>query len=667
MSKSVFDVVLQEMAPSKNTTEINLLKALVFADKCDGSSKPIFEATSFLHGVPVLDWQLAALARGGVSEAVVLSSRQLENVWSDPLERMKVTKFTGAGWTCEGDALRDVEARSDIRPQDDFIIVRAGAIFNISMLSLVMEHKKRRTKDRNWLLSSVLGRDTANVAPSVIIAVDNDGALLRYAEKIDAIEVGISAGNIRLLSDVVDTGVDVCAPELLLEFKENFDYDRVRALTIEKLDSGDAETMGNRMFARFIDPASGEYAARIQSLATLKHVSQDVFNGWLKPLAHPACPKHIGSDVYDRNFSKKKSIERNWKGQNVVLGINARIESGASVRNSILGDGTFVSEGCVLSNCILGNSVQIEADACVSHSILENNVVIKQGVTIPNNCYIDSGVVVDEKFSALKPFSLVSTRRDEEFLSSQQDFDDEDELVDGVQNLNVANTGVASKTLDEIGEGGKGRIVDHSNVTDDTFFGIVQDEGDVDNSEVDEFERTESHVPDTDNNVVNGAPDSVGELRREIFELLEKDRLENVAMDNTLLEANSLRLSYDVTFSEMLVGVVLAVARNAIAVADASDGNHFAAFKEFFERYAPLTEKYVSESENDAVKVVGRIADAFSKEGKKLKELFAVLYEFDIIEEEPILEWADGEASKIDSPLAHVIEFVDWLREDDDE
>ncbi len=659
------------MAPNKNAAEISL-KALVFADKCYGSSGPVFEATNFLHGVPVLDWQLAALARGGVKEAVVLSSHPIDNVWMDPLERMKITKLTGAGWTCEGDALREVEARSDIRPQDDFVIVRAGAVFNIPVSSIVDEHKKRRAKDRNWLLSAVLRRGTAGVAPSVVIAVDEDGALLRYAEQIESqgVEVNIAGGNIEMYTDVVDTGVDVCAPELLLEFKENFDYDRVRALTIEKLDSGDAETMGNRMFARFTDSTAGEYAARIESLATLKHVSQDVLNGWLEPLAHPAGLLHFEGDIFVPKHAKRKPYaDPAWKGSNVVLGTDVCIEPGASVRNSVIGDGTVVSEGCVISGCILGKNVKVDAGAYATNSIIETNVVVKKGAKIPTNCYLDSGVVVGEQYGSLKSYSLVSTKRDEDFLATQQEFDEEDELVEGVDKMKVSNDAETAKAVsDDLGESGIGRVIDHSNVTDDPFFGSIQHEGDGDDSEEDEFERAESNMPDVDDeNAMNGAADSTGELRREIFELLEKDRLENVAMDNTLLEANSLRLSYDVTFSEMLVGVVLAIARNAVNVADGGDGNYFAAFKSFFERYAPLTEKYVSECENDAVAVVGHLANEFSGEGKKLKELFPVLYECDVIEEEPILEWADGEKDKTDSPLIHVQEFVEWLREDDDD
>ncbi len=68
------------------------LKTLVFADECDNSSFPAFSATSYLLSNLVLVWQLSTLDRYGVKEAIVLSSKPIEILYSNPLERMKSTK-----------------------------------------------------------------------------------------------------------------------------------------------------------------------------------------------------------------------------------------------------------------------------------------------------------------------------------------------------------------------------------------------------------------------------------------------------------------------------------------------------------------------------------------------------------------------------------------------
>lgn len=687
------------------------LKALVFADTCDNSSSTLFAAEKFLHSKPVLAWQLSTLARFGVKEAIVLSSNPIEVPYSDPLQRMKITKVSSPGWHGEGDALRDIDGRSDIRPQDDFLIVRSGAVFNMDVMRLVKEHKERRVKDRNWLLTSVFRRGTAGAPSGLVIAVESgSGTLIKFDERctsgvsldVKASNAGLeNGGSVEICSDVVDVGLDVCAPDLLVEFKDNFDFDRVRALTREKLESGDAETLGNRMYAHFTNSARGEYASRIDTLAALAQTTADVFNGWMHPVslgtvAAPHQVHHFEPDVFfcpsvepgcATKLSAQAYVAKQWSGRNSVIGRNASIGEGARIWNSVIGDGVAIGKGAVIDNSIVCNNSTVEPNAVIDQCVLSEKSVVRKGSKLPSNCFLDSGVVIGPDFCALKAGSMVSTQPDSVFCPEGDfDGDHEEDAVDSLANE------VAAWQLEEVGHGGVGRLVSAGLSGKDPFFAVgvpssilgedVSDEED----ELEERANGDADMFDGENGVpVNGtqARDAnqlltyldadMVEFHREICELFERDRVEHIALDNTILEANSLRLSYDLTFPEMLAGVIIGIARSTMTdYRSRNDSNVYAGFVHAFRKYAPVTTKYTQLSKAHDFETVSILSLTFASEGATLSPLLKVLYEADVVDEEGILLWAEKEQAAVTSrekntsPIEQCRAVVEWLQADSD-
>lgn len=696
------------------------LKALVFADSCDNSAAAVFSAKSYLHSKPVLVWQLSTLARYGVKEAIVLSAKPIDVQYTDPLHRLKIIKLSSPSWRGEGDALREIESRTDIRPQDDFLVVRSGSIFNINVSKLVAQHKARKAKDRNWLLTSVLRRGTSGASTSVVVAVESEsGTILKYSDRCTtgvSIDVKSSSaaldqgGAVEIASNVVDTGLDVCSPEMLLEFKENFDFSCVRSLTKEKLDSGDAETLGNRMFAHFTNSSAGEYAARIDSLASLAQVTKDVFNGWMLPisLGNISAPKQVHNfkgDVFicpslDADCKTKKSAQSfnngSWSGRNCVVGLKTQICASSQIENSVIGDNVVIGEGCGIKNSIILNNVTVGSYAMIEDSIVSEKCVVRKGANVPQNCLLDEGVIIGEDFQGMHARSLISVRSRKDFDSEEDDEEGEEDvngLADSLEHTHVHESQAnRSWRVDDVGLDGAGYIVYAPLPKCDPFFSsqCASFFLGVDGSdEEDELEESDHDLEDNQfaqngewesaNNLDMlplSVTDSTIKFHREVYELLERSWLDNVDISNTILEANSLRFSFDVTSSEFIAAIADGAARNAIADCESrGDRNVYAAFLDCIEKIKPIVESYVETADElRDFKVTATLSLLYENEGSYFLQLLVVLYNQDIIEREGICLWASKEQAAIasgqrqNSPFADVKPFVDRLAgEDEDE
>ena len=408
------------------------LKALVFADHCGAERSIDLSFGKPLLNVPILSWQLSALARYGVKEAVVLSSKPLDNVYADPLRRMKVTLLANASWTGEGDALRDVEQRDGMRPVDDFILVRCGTIFNVDVSKLVAEHKKRREVDRNWLITTVFRKGAGSAGSGLRIALDaKTNILVKYLESLsdaDAITVDVkgehtglrNGGILDVCSDVLDVGLDVCAPDFMIEFRENFYYDSVRAYITEKLRGGDAEVFGNLMYARFLQSSEGEYASRITSLASYAQVTSDALNGWLCPVTDD-CVVSAGRCDSSHDFSSDYVVERS------VIGANVKIAVGSTVVESVVGNGvTIGSDVTIVRSAIMDGTVIVDR-ADIEKTIIGENCTIREESKIPEYCFIDNGVCIGYGCPWLRPRALISLRDQEDFENLEDTDEDEDD------------------------------------------------------------------------------------------------------------------------------------------------------------------------------------------------------------------------------------------------
>lgn len=161
-------------------------------------------------------------------------------------------------------------------------------------------HPTRTLNDDLLVVTNVRGAEcdprcallTLPPMPRAAPAQKHTGQLLVYDNDVEEGEVSLPVQQlaehtqVEFRYDLLDTQVDVCSPEVLVHFSDNYDYQDVR-LDYLRNEVQNAD-LGWKYFAHVIE---NEYAARIQDLRTYHAISRDVMRRWAYPL------------VPDSNFS----------------------------------------------------------------------------------------------------------------------------------------------------------------------------------------------------------------------------------------------------------------------------------------------------------------------------------------------------------------------------
>jgi NDP-sugar pyrophosphorylase family protein len=602
------------------------LKALVFADACadvnsqSSAAKGISGAASLpLHESSLLHWQLYALARSGVDEAIVLSSRPRDDLPTSPVMGcLKVTALTNATWCSPGDALREVESRVALRPRHDFVIVHHGTLFNMDVAAMVRSHKQRCKADRNWLVTLTL-RNGVAYTPLITAMQTETGALCFYSDAASLDEVSLDAkgdnaglrfgGTVQISADVVDVGLDICSPDFLIEFRENFDFDNVRDYVRAKLDGGEAELLGNRIYAHFVDSHASEYATRIDSFGAYMTASRDVFDGWM----HPIRPARVLRMIWGQHTAVGDC--------NVICRGDGPQPSGelCSAADVVLGENVTVGKNVVLRRAVIGGGVRIGNEVTVEDS------VILGGATVADNTRLVGKLIDGQNVSV-----SVDTARWPDFMNdAASDIDDELE-------------GIPASEMDEEDAG-------------DSVDGM---------------------------NPVNDEHNGTKSVGQEIRETVERGVQMNAEVEAITLEVRHLtreyELNYGRSYSNPLLNVICGVidvllaelssigARGAPKHVKMNLTKWSALIKKFSLRFGAGLQRELLDGS----------AAAFRSNGRLLMYVWKELYDMDVLEEEAILHWAASMRSdladgKDDGILWEgVREFVEWLEqaeEEDDE
>lgn len=84
----------------------------------------------------------------------------------------------------------------------------------------------------------------------------------------------------QILSDVIDCHIDICSPEVLLLFKDNFDFQSIREDFVKGV-LNQEEIYGNHIYTYTL---INEYAGRVNSLRAYETVSKEIIRRWSYPI-----------------------------------------------------------------------------------------------------------------------------------------------------------------------------------------------------------------------------------------------------------------------------------------------------------------------------------------------------------------------------------------------
>lgn len=146
-----------------------------------------------------------------------------------------VTCLSSSTCLSAGDALREIDAMGVVR-SDPFILINGDVVSNMNLGDAIAFHKEKKKVDNNAIMTVALKavQKSASVVPVLddlvvamdrhsnqIVLFDND---ITMKEVRVPLEVMADHPGVNIRTDLLDCHVDICSPELLLQFSDNFDY-----------------------------------------------------------------------------------------------------------------------------------------------------------------------------------------------------------------------------------------------------------------------------------------------------------------------------------------------------------------------------------------------------------------------------------------------------------
>ena len=365
-----------------------------------------------LANTPLIEYTFEFLANAGVEEVFVYCGAHKEQVeeyinsskWvsrSSPFSKLELIQSTS---NSIGDAMRDLDSRSLL--VGDFLMVYGDLASNIPLESALAAHRARRAKDKNAIMTMVLRaagpshRTKAHGASPVFVIDPTKDRCLHFEQMPNkdqnhflSVDATLISGHqeLEIRQDLIDPGIDICTPDVLALWSDNFDFQAPRKGFLHSV-LKDYELNGKTIHTHIIED---HYAARVRNLRSYDSISKDIISRW----AYPLCP--------DSNLLRGQSYRLQkgniYKEDGVILARDCIINS-----KTVIGRGTSVGEGSVISNSIIGRDCYIGKGVTIDGAYIWNHVSIGDGSTV-TRAIIASEASLGKKCT-VEPGALISFR-----------------------------------------------------------------------------------------------------------------------------------------------------------------------------------------------------------------------------------------------------------------
>ena len=321
-----------------------------------------------------------------------------------------------------GDVMRHLDHTQRI--VGDFLCVYGDVVANIPLDAALAAHRSRRIKSKNAIMTMVLReaghalhrtisaqsghvRPTFVIDPSIArcvqyeeIAHGKSNPSLEITEELLA-----DHAQLEVREDLIDCGIDICTPEVLAQYTDNFDWQRARRGFLFGV-LKDFETNNLTIHTHII--AEG-YAARAKSLPAYDAVSKDVVSRW----AYPLCPD--ANLISDQSFQLLKGNV--YKESGVVLARSSEVPHRCVLGNATsVGNKTVITNSVIGRRCVIGDRVKIDGayiwdDVQIGDDTTIEKAVVANGASIGQRCIIEPGTLLSYGVKIADGMTATQNRR----------------------------------------------------------------------------------------------------------------------------------------------------------------------------------------------------------------------------------------------------------------
>lgn len=555
--------------------------------------------------------------------------------------------------------MRDLDGRDLITR--DFLLISGDVISNIALEPILNRHRSRREADKNAIMTMVLreigpnDRLRSKRRKPVFVVDPKTERCLHYED------TGSSSGNGQCVSidpivlkehrelevrgDLVDCYIDICTPDVLGLWNDNFDYSNLRRSFLHGV-LKDYELNGKTIYTAI---TSDQYATRVKNLRAYDIVSRDI----LGRRTYPLCP--------DSNLLPSRNYQFQ-KGNVFREGTTSIARTSTVKRKVVLGYQTSIRDRSLIVDSIIGRNCQIGSDVEVSGSYVWDDVqigdgtkikgaIIASGVIIGNHCSIGQGALIS--FGARLADGASISKKDQVSRANQKDHgnDSQKDLSQKVdQNeilLRASSSDCDSDASSTIGSSSSRRKSEALAEPSMSEFS----ESDSEFEPLLDTSRRSSLGSDPSGDFAPNR-DFQMEATADIFDALQN----GVSPDNISLELVSLRMKEDASQHQVRQAVVAAFMKrvaNLMGEDSQSGMSPHEAVKEVFTKNKEVIRRTLFDElvetktdQVDFLMLVQKDAAGRSKGESLLLFVAKELYDLELVEEDGIMQWWENDRSK---------------------
>ena len=569
----------------------------------------------------------------------------------------------------------------------DFLLVSGDVVSNISLAPALARHRARREKDKNAIMTMVLREagmrhrtQSSGRRPLFVIDPDAErcvhyeemGRRAKSGRRVQLDPLLLSTHRqLEVRNDLIDCYIDICTPEALSLWSENFDYQSVRQGFLAEV-LKDYELTG-RTIHTYI--ATDDYAARVQSLRAYDAVSKDIMGRWTYPL----CPDSNLLKDQSYRFGRGKIYEESgvaWSRTSVVksrsiLGQDTSLADGSGVSDSVLGRRCVVGNNVKIQGSYLWNDVVVGDDSIIQRAIIADGVVIGRGCVIEPGALVSFGVRVPDGTTVGGTSKLTQSNfqdgqmkgwaeatAEDGYFSSANRMDDNSDtsstasshLVYQIPSASASDSSVS--TLNSSGE--EDDVLFHSSSRRSSILSESFEE---------QAKQRDFHL----------------EAVASLLDGLQKGDLSEII----LLELNSYRMAVDANQHEVRHAVVTALMRRILNLIESDSKSQTAllqAVKDVLGNYHSLIDKTIfdrsADQKTDQVDFLLLVQAEAVAVGKTMGDSLVLFvakeaYFLEIVEEDGVLQWWEDPRSSQTEEMAAVrgltAQFITFLQEAEEE
>ncbi|XP_042020764.1 translation initiation factor eIF-2B subunit epsilon-like isoform X1 [Salvia splendens] len=699
------------------------LQAILLADSFATLFRPITLERSKvllpLVNAPMIEYTLVWLESAGVEEVFVFCCAHSKQV-IEYLEKsnwlnqpnFSVSTIESYNAMSAGDALRLIYEKNVVH--GDFVLVTGDTVSNMPLTQALKEHKERKKRDSNAVMTMVIKQSKPSPithqsrlgTEELFMAIDPETKeLLYYEDKADTSKGTLTLDRTMLLdrssisfhNDKQDCYIDICSPEVLSLFTDNFDYQHLRRHFVKGLLVDDL--MGYKIFTHEIHSS---YAARVENYRSYDTISKDIIQRWTYPLVPDIQFLQNSLTKLERRGTYRASdvgLSRSAKmGPFTVIGSRTTIGKHSEVSNSVIGEDCVIGSNVSIDGCYIWNKVNIEDGCRLKHAIVCDGVTMKSGAVLEAGVVLSFKVIIGQNF-VVPAYSKVSLLQQ----PVRQDSDEELEYADNSSgNIEITSVPNTTDVLEEelrtevsdlqiqaasevggagfiwsFGEKGLEEEWRHSvaPISADRLLEIIKsatDELDTSNEESNILPPSGELGLDSGNESDDGRDDHA-HFEREVEATFLRAIHENVEEDHIIIEVNSLRLSYNMASTDCAGALFYAMMKYAVDTPHDSAGELLKITNGVIGKWEKLL-KYYLPSLDEEIEVILKFEEMCLESTKEYANLFSqilhLLYDKDILQEDGILRWESEKEQADESDKVFVKKaekFLQWLKDASEE